>query len=185
MMRKDLELQPDDADAARYVVLLLEEKASAGCGQADRARINAETEQWRTSAAELLEKQQLAMQRATSQPEEDNNVKAAVDDWTVSAGITSGVILRSIKDLGRGVHAKSDLVGCQNKSRQLRSVLRSATRFAEDVREALSSSRWRTGADPISLGPCVHPDNGTVPGLQAAVPQRRQRSHWSQTGRAS
>lgn len=49
-----------------------------------------------------------------------------------------------------------------------------AARFTENLCQALPCGWRRTGADPVSVGPRFSPDDGALPGLQAADPVRRQ-----------
>jgi hypothetical protein len=51
-------------------------------------------------------------------------------------------------------------------------------RLAENLRQALSCSWRRTGADPVSVGSRFGSDHGALFGLQAADSVSHQRLHW-------
>ena len=105
-------------------------------------------------------------------------VKSKVDAWTVAAAITYGPVFRAINKAGRvwgnGMSAKVlwDVVraAAARAGRQARSA-----RPPTNLRPSLPSRGWRTGSDPVSTRPRLHPDDGTLSRMQAEAPDCRER----------
>src|SRR6266404_6628353 len=101
-------------------------------------------------------------------------VKDAVDNWTVSAGITAGPLLRSINKAGRiwghGFTPKViwAIVKANAKSCGLPTVA------PHDLRRTCARLCHQAGGEleqiQFSAGSRLHPNNGTLPRVQAAFP---------------
>jgi site-specific recombinase XerC len=97
-------------------------------------------------------------------------VKLAVDAWTKAAGITEGPCLPGDQQgrarLGRRDVAQGAL-GCRSGSGPARGHREPGTpRSSSDMRPVVSPRRRRTRANPVSLGPRVRSDDGTLPGCK-------------------
>src|SRR5262249_29878349 len=67
-------------------------------------------------------------------------------------------------------------VGCgPRRGESCRHRKTGATRFATDLRPALSSRRWRTGSDSVPPRPRLYPDHRALPRLQTEASSCRQR----------
>src|SRR5207344_489385 len=84
-------------------------------------------------------------------------VKNAIDEWTIAAGITHGVLFRAIKQsrarVGRRDVSQGAL-GCRPGGRGPRQHRQAGTaRSSAHVRETLSFGRRRTRSDSVPPGP--------------------------------
>lgn len=102
-------------------------------------------------------------------------VKDAIDSWTLGDGINSGPLLRSIDKAGRiwghGFTPKVIWTIVKVKAKKLWLANRRTERFATNLCTTGPSCRRRPGADSVSAGSRLHPDNGTIPRVQAAFPE--------------
>ena len=107
--------------------------------------------------------------------------KEALNCWTQASGIKDGCLFRAINKSGtiwgQGMTPKGALGDRQNSGRGCRNRQTGTARLTTDMCASLSSRRRRTGPNSISSRSCVHPDNGTLPRLQAEAPVRGQRHH--------
>jgi len=98
-------------------------------------------------------------------------VKEAIYSWTLGAGINSGSLLRSINKAGRiwghGFTPKVIWAIVKLNAKVAALHLWHCTTCDGPV----PSSRRRTGADSVSAGSRLHPDDGTIPRVQAAFPE--------------
>jgi integrase len=106
-------------------------------------------------------------------------VKTAVDEWTVAAGITDGVVFRAINKAGR-------VWGSGMSPKVLWDVVKAAAARAEidklaphdlpHVRETVPPGWRRTRPDPVPPGARLDPDDGALPGMQEKAAVCRERS---------
>jgi len=106
-------------------------------------------------------------------------VKRTVDAWMTAAAITHGRVFRAINKAGR-------VWGDGMSPQVLWDVVRAAAAraaidklaphdLAAHLRSSLPSCRRRTGSDPVPARPRLHPDNRTLPRMQAEAPDCRER----------
>ena len=112
-------------------------------------------------------------------------VMEEIKNWLNFSGIERGKIFRRDskggRALGEGISERAvwhivKPIGEADRSGKAR-----FSRSASNLRPAMSCLGRRTGTDPVSLGACFHPDNGTIPGLQAADSICGERSDWDRS----
>ena len=89
-------------------------------------------------------------------------VKSKVDAWMAAAAITHGPVFRAINKAGRvrgdGMSPKVPMGCCPRRGGARRDRQARPARPAAHLRSSLPPRGWRTGSDPVSTRPRLHPD---------------------------
>ena len=116
-------------------------------------------------------------------------VKAALDQWTVAAGVTEGRIFRAVARTGKvwGKGISQNVVWYVVKTCCERAGLEHIAPhdLRQNLCEAVPQQRWRAGADSILAGACIRPDDGTLSRLQTESRTSSERPFRPQNGRAA